>query len=337
MSTVTTSVHPNAVQGPTGQPGLPGVTSTTTTLLGASTSVPTTSINPLLTTVNSVSTPTPPTPPPISSPLASAISSYPSITSSSTSSGGLDGQASMSFTGRPNGSNTTSSTQPERTFSAGASTASSSGMPAGAVAGIAIGCLIVGLLAGLLAACVILRRRRDQANEANGVAIYHDFMAPANEKATETPATTQASSIRLDRFLLEAIPDREIAQEVQSLGALIQQHVGSYYHPKPVHANIGGLSTALTRLGFSGTGSSVGAQRIAALCLDPKTRSFGIRHVIMHAAFKSIDFSSQNDIPSMLPWPITSFLQAMPPDKHDQTNDPQGKVSANLHSYLLYK
>ncbi|KID97346.1 hypothetical protein MAJ_06721, partial [Metarhizium majus ARSEF 297] len=187
----------------------------------------------------------------------------------------------------------------------------SSGVPAGAVAGIAIGCAAIGLLFGLVAACILLQRKgRQKGRTADTVVVHHE----PNKYSSEMP-----SDIQLNQFLPEATPDRDIAQEVRSLGGLIHQHVDNYYHSKPVNAGSRSLSATLQSLGLAGVTSN-----IAALCLDPKTRQSALCHVIMRAAFGSIDFHSQNSLlPSMLPRPVASFIQAMSPTGRGRSVDAQ--------------
>ncbi|KFG79596.1 hypothetical protein MANI_022004 [Metarhizium anisopliae] len=203
----------------------------------------------------------------------------------------------------------------------------SSGVSAGAVAGIAIGCAVAGLVAGLLVACILLRRKkRRHSCKADAVATHHESKAYSPE--TTPPAA--ASDIQLKQFLPEATPDREIAQEMQSLGGLIHQHVENYYHSRTVNASTRDLSTTLKSLGFKGQSSSPDTytKNIAALCLDPKTRQSGLRHVITRAIFSSIGFHTQTSLPSMLPQPVASFLQAMPPDELGHSADAQDSIHA---------
>lgn len=205
-------------------------------------------------------------------------------------------------------------------------TTCSGNLPAGEVAGIAIGCAVAGLVAGLLMACILLRRKkRRHSRKADAVATHHESKAYSPE--TSPPAPAAASDIQLGQFLPEATPDRDIAQEMQSLGGLIHQHVENYYHSRTVNASTHDLSTTLKSLGFKGQSSSPDTytKNIAALCLDPKTRQSGLRHVITRAIFSSIGFHTQTSLPSMLPQPVASFLQAMPPDELGHSVDAQGE------------
>ncbi|KAK2591512.1 hypothetical protein QQS21_010787 [Conoideocrella luteorostrata] len=232
------------------------------------------------------------------------------------------------------GTTTTSSSSIPPLATNDTSSNSSSDLSAGVVTGIAIGSAVVGLLAGLLAAWILLRRRGRHDNTSNTVVACHEPKGNAIDAAP-------TSDIQLSQFLLEATPDREIAQEVQSLGQLIRQHVESHYHSKSVNANTNtqGLSATLGTLGFP----SLDARAVAGLCLDPTTRKSGLRHVIMRATFNSIDVHSRNGLPSMLPRPIASFLQAMPPDEQGGSDDAQDTATSmafrkwrRLSAFLLH-
>ncbi|KAG5980823.1 hypothetical protein E4U55_003577 [Claviceps digitariae] len=222
-------------------------------------------------------------------------------------------------------------------------TGSSDGLGPGKVAGIAIGCVVVGCVAGLIAACALLRRNSQYVNVATAVVAHDESRDSAIEATAQVISSSNGNrnndmnrmnGIQLNHFLLEATPDRDIAQEVQSLGELIHQHVQNYYHTKPVLANTESLSAALSDLGFSSATKSIGshipAQSMAILCRDASTRSVGLRHVIMRAAFSSIDFELQygsnnlnriadasGPLPCLLPQPMVPFLRAMAPHENE--------------------
>lgn len=200
----------------------------------------------------------------------------------------------------------------------------SSGISTGAIAGIAIGCALAGLLIGLLAAVCFFRRKGKPRNTVDTVVPHHELEAYPTDKVTPV------HDIQLSQFLLEATPDRDIAQETQSIGALIDQHVESYYHTHPISINAEALESVLMQLGFPLTTnlvSSLDAQAAATLCLDPRSRRVGLRHVIMRVLFSSIDVYSPHGL-SMLPGPVTSFLRAIPPTESDRFGDPEGMPCA---------
>lgn len=192
------------------------------------------------------------------------------------------------------------------------STDGSSGLPTGAIAGIAIGCAAVGLVIGLLAACILLRRKRKQPNTT--------VIAQQEAKAYEN-ASPITSDIHLNQFLLDATPDREIVQEVRSLGDLIGQHVENYYHLSPINIDVSALSSTLDALGWA-NGNSLST---TLLCLDPQTRQVGLRHVILMTLFSSVSFPP-NGTPSLLPPLVTDFANSLPHTEKGHLGDPQGEL-----------
>ncbi|KAG5917900.1 hypothetical protein E4U42_007078 [Claviceps africana] len=211
----------------------------------------------------------------------------------------------------------------------------------------------MGFLAGLIAAWALLRRGSPYANVASAVVVHDDAQGSAMETTTRVISSgngngngngngdnkmDRPNSVHVNQFLMKPTPDRDIAQEVQSLGELIHQHVDNYYHTKPVHADTARLSAALSGIGFSGSPSSIHspipAQRMAILCRDASTRLVGLRHVIMRVAFGSIDFESQHrsgggrSLPCLLPEPMVPFLRAMAARKEEagSGNAPGGKT-----------
>lgn len=174
---------------------------------------------------------------------------------------------------------------------------------------------------GFLAA-VCFFRRKGKAKGTVDTAIPHPEL-----EAYRTDKVTPVQDIQLNQFLLEASPDRDIAQETQSIGALIDQHVESYYHTHPISIDTKTLESVLLQLGFPLTTnlvSSLHAQGAATLCLDPRSRRVGLRHVIMRVLFSSIDMHSLHGL-SMLPAPVTSFLRAIPPAENDRFGDHEGR------------
>lgn len=311
MASVLTTTHKDAN----------GVPTWTQTIAITSTSQSTLHSSESLTTVTSTSSSSSPN---LGAPSGAAVQSQPSNSESTIPLISSSGIVSSSTTGYGTGRHNTTSPIVKPTAETDSSSTSSTGVSAGAVAGIAIGCLVVGLIIGLLGACILLRRK-GRRNETGDTAVVHH--EPKGYGGKTSPATTSphVSDIQLNQFLLEATPDRDIAREVQSLGELIRQHVETYYHSKPVNPSIQGLCGYLEFPGLD-SNSSLDLRSIALLCLDPKTRQTGLRHVILRTAFTSIDFHSRyGRLQYMLPQPIDSFLRTMPPDGTVRNDDPQGE------------
>lgn len=189
-----------------------------------------------------------------------------------------------------------------------------------AAVGIAIGCIVAGALLGLAAAFILFRRRKKATIPSDSHSAYHE---PKPVAGNLSPA--HSADIHLSHFLLEAVPDEHVLREVQSLNELIRQHVESHYHFKYTITSPRALSQSLENLGFfvGQSSSSMGANDIAALCLDPKTRCLGLRRVLLHVIFNSINFHARA-WPSMLPAPMVRFLRDMPSDKGYNMVDSRG-------------
>jgi hypothetical protein len=184
---------------------------------------------------------------------------------------------------------------------------SADGLAGGAVAGVAIGCLIAGLALGLIAAFILLRKRRRGKPASEGFVL-------ADQKYTEPKDGTQVivSSPRhdaeLSQFLLEATPDKEIQAELRSLSELIYQHVENGYREPQVQADPVEVAQSLINIGYSPESSGLQADTVAAVCLNPKTSKIGLRHVLSHVIFRSLDFSSGSSL-SMLPLAVAALVQ----------------------------
>ncbi|KAH6886259.1 hypothetical protein B0T10DRAFT_539307 [Thelonectria olida] len=209
------------------------------------------------------------------------------------------------------------------------------GVPAGAVAGAAVGCLIAGLLFGFLGAFFLLRRRgkkqhsRSRHHEAPETVVI-------NEKSSPTSAVSEVSGTKLDHFLLDFTPDKEIAQELRGLGDLIQLHVDNNYHLQPVQVSPSTLTQALLSLGLA----PESANGVASLCIEPRTRALGLRHVISTVALASVDVNAKSPL-SLLPAPIAAFLQSIPQLDGQSGGQPENTSLAlskwrALSAYLLH-
>ncbi|GJC95411.1 hypothetical protein ColKHC_04237 [Colletotrichum higginsianum] len=199
---------------------------------------------------------------------------------------------------------------------------------AGAVAGAAIGCLVAGLAIGALVAFLLLRWRlrknggrfwrRSEATEPKAFGSLHSGNHGNND-------------VQLSQFLLDAVPDKEIASELQSLGELIHQHVENHYHLRPVQASAQSLAPSLSSLGL-GALSELDTKQIAALSIDPKTRQIALQHVISLVVVASIDFNSRSRF-SVLPTPVAGFLQSVPPvEPAGGDKNVESEVSPKAHN-----
>ncbi|KAK3349839.1 hypothetical protein B0T25DRAFT_250163 [Lasiosphaeria hispida] len=215
------------------------------------------------------------------------------------------------------------------------SEATSSGTNNGLVAGVAVGCLIAGALLGLAAAFFFIRRRNSQASEA----IHHSAPTIVESKAFNgQPPLPAEKQFQLSQYLLDSNADKEIADELRSLGTLIQQHVENSYHLHPVQVDPRALGMSLVQLGL-GNGISLTPEAIVNLALEPRTRFAALQHVISQVVFSSIDVSSRSQL-SMLPAPIAAFLQSIPPNEKGESNAQVSSYALNqwrtLSAFLLH-
>ncbi|KAF5485280.1 hypothetical protein CGCS363_v014996 [Colletotrichum siamense] len=190
---------------------------------------------------------------------------------------------------------------------------SSSGVSTGAIAGASVGCLVAGLIVGGLIAFLLLGRKKRKSGRYSPQSsdTGHIIVGPESKALASSAPANHRDNIQINQFLLDATPDKELAGELQSLGELIQQHVENNYHSNPVQIDPHALAPSLSNLGL-GDLSKPSTEEIASLCIDPKTRQAGLQHVVSLAVFGSIDFKAKSRY-SMLPGPIASFLQSIPP------------------------
>lgn len=151
---------------------------------------------------------------------------------------------------------------------------------------------------------------------------------PDSRAFTATPVEPFAAVSDLDQFLAVPKSDKELADELQSLGYLIQQHVEDNYHLLPVGQSAGSLSQVLVDLGLGNGGSSLlKPGELAIMALDPSTRLAALQHVIARAVFESLTIQSVGKI-SLLPPSVASLVRNMPPcEKH--MGNPEGMVRVN--------
>ncbi|EEU45823.1 uncharacterized protein NECHADRAFT_25359, partial [Fusarium vanettenii 77-13-4] len=182
------------------------------------------------------------------------------------------------------------------------------GLTDGAVAGVAIACILAGLALGAVAVFLLFRRRRRQP-QTNFHPVSNGGIEPKNDvMVTVTPSK---SDVDLNQFLLDTIPDKQIAGELHALSELLYQHVESHYHRSPVHLDAQTLAQSLAHVGYSPAASGLDAMTVVALCLEPSSRPVAIRHVLSHVIFSSLDFSSGSNM-AMLPPVVREFLSTIP-------------------------
>lgn len=178
----------------------------------------------------------------------------------------------------------------------------------GAVAGIAIGCLFAGIFVGICFAWLLQRFTKRRPRHRRAIRIVR---APKNPD-TDSPGSMESSDnkIKVENFILQATPDREVVGMLQRLEVIMEQHIENYYHVKPIDIGVSVLAEQLTNLGISQDSSGFEAEAVAKWCLHPASRRLGLQHVVSHVLFNSIDCNSRNGI-SLLPGPAINFLRSI--------------------------
>ncbi|KAM6536696.1 hypothetical protein FALCPG4_002685 [Fusarium falciforme] len=182
------------------------------------------------------------------------------------------------------------------------------GLTDGAVAGVAIACTVAGLALGAVAMFFLFRRRRRQS-QANFHQVSNGGIEP--KKDVMVTVTPSKNDVDLNQFLLDTIPDKQIEGELHALSELLYQHVESHYHRSPVHLDAQTLAQSLVHIGYSPAASGLDEMTVVALCLEPSSRPVGLRHVLSHVIFSSLDFSSGSNM-AMLPPVVREFLSTIP-------------------------
>lgn len=206
-------------------------------------------------------------------------------------------------------------------FPANPAPLSDKSLSTGAVVGIAIGCAVAGLIIGLLASVLLLRtRRRPAARQEIGP--HAGARSPDSRAVMATPTVPVAGASDLDQFLPVPKSEKELADELQSLGHLIMQHVEDNYVTHVAHAKEP-LSLVLWDLGLrDGEDTMPTVCQLEAMALDPNKRVSALQHVIARVIFGSMTIKWMGKT-SLLPPSVLSLVREMPPcEKH--TGSPEG-------------
>ncbi|KAJ3547220.1 hypothetical protein NM208_g1626 [Fusarium decemcellulare] len=215
---------------------------------------------------------------------------------------------------------------------------SDQGLADGAVAGVAIGCLIAGLIIGIICGWFLrrcIRSRLRRRKRMRGVDIPRDLgnNGPIALEPTE-------KMIKLENFILQATPDKEVIDMLRRLEVIIEQHVENCYHAKPIDVSVSTLAQKLAGLGVSQNSSGFGAETVVGWCLQPGSRRrMALQHVISHVLFSSIDCNSRSPL-TMLPEHVMAFLGSIRPvEKYREDFDVMSVILTRwrtLSSLLLH-
>ena len=207
-------------------------------------------------------------------------------------------------------------------------------------AGIGVGAGVLGILLGLAAAAFCLYRRKRQKRQKRRKVLPENDAALAAAKGLDpkdkppqplhppTPppkplpppvvslqqeeslaavGSTSTAAGFLDIYQLKGLDDSKLAEELSSLGHIIQDHVENNYHLGPIDLSTDDLSQFLASTGLDESTR----RRIATLSLNPQTRYGAIRHALALVIFPAVDFHLLSHH-SLLPRGITAFLRSLP-------------------------
>lgn len=139
-----------------------------------------------------------------------------------------------------------------------------------------------------------------------------------------TPTEPAAGVSDLDQFLAVPKSDKELEEELERLGKLIQHHVEDpdYYITRKRNLTPP-LNMYLWDLGLRNTDNTLPSfSKLQAMALDPNMRSTALQHVIARVIFGSLSVKPVGKI-SLLPPLVSSLMRDMPPCEKD-TGNPEG-------------
>lgn len=207
-----------------------------------------------------------------------------------------------------------------------------------AVSGIGIGAFVLGILLGLVAAgCSLSSRRRPSRHngtthgeERSAMLLSAPPVPPPKDSTTKSPSSQAQSSPRVTPlsaaaaaaaaiphtsslgqanvlYLLQGSNDDQIAEELEFMGDMIEEHVKNNYHLKRVNINHNMLRKSMDGL-YLDEGMR---DQIALLALEPHTRHVAIRHFLALSIFSALDVHYAHDM-SLLPPGISAFMRSLP-------------------------
>ncbi|CEI68187.1 hypothetical protein FVEN_g11858 [Fusarium venenatum] len=191
-----------------------------------------------------------------------------------------------------------------------ASSSDDDGLQAGAVAGVAIGCFFAGLLLGIGGVYFLRYFRKSRTRHPRSLRDIHIPKDP--DYGSSGAMRSSENRFKLENFILQATPDKELISMIKRLDVIIEQHVENYYHDEPITISVSVLAQELTGHGISKGFSGFEPETVAEWCLHPATRRLALQHVISHVLFRSIDCNSRTPV-SLLPEPAVGFLRSMRP------------------------
>ena len=153
------------------------------------------------------------------------------------------------------------------------------------------------------------------------------------------PQMRSDASLDLEASLHQPTEDNSIVANFTGLRSYIESHTLEFYHSEPVQIDVAELEIELEKL----LPSSVPVdsfETLARALLQPESRPAGIRAVIAHMLFASIDFCGDSGRTILPPFAMTHMSTF--PNSQDWTAEMQQgtsqdfaeSISANVEQYI---
>ncbi len=138
-------------------------------------------------------------------------------------------------------------------------------------------------------------------------------------EANLEPQTRGDASLDLEASLHQPAEDNSIVANFTSLRGYIESHTLEFYHSEPVHIDVAELKIKLEGILPSVPVASL--EMLARTLIQPESRPAGIRAVIAHMLFASINFCGDSER-TILPPPAIAHMSTFN-DSQDWTPDMQ--------------
>ena len=123
--------------------------------------------------------------------------------------------------------------------------------------------------------------------------VERSIATKAAAEANLEPQMRSDASLDLEASLHQPTEDNSIVADFISLRGYIESHTLEYYHSEPVQIDVSELRIELEETLPSVPGASV--ETLVRALLQPESRPAGIRALIAHMLFASIDFCGESE------------------------------------------
>lgn len=163
-------------------------------------------------------------------------------------------------------------------------------------------------------------------------------------EANLEPQMRGDASLDLEASLHQPAEDNSIMADFASLRGYIESHTLEFYHSEPVHIDVAELKIRLKEILPSVPVASV--ETLAQTLLQPESRPAGIRAVIAHMLFASIEFCGDSER-TILPPSVIAHMSTfnnpqdwtaeMQPGKSQQVFTESTKPHAEQYISMRYR